>query len=272
VDIAFKKIRNELAPFVEKIWVFETDSDLPCDDLSTLLPNGRIKIIVPFKSNISMQGVNGPLTGDSSGIFLAGMIDSPIRVARQGKKGTIGIEIKVNAAHRFFNCPLKYFNNGLFSFSDIFGRIASELQQRVADAVIIDEKIKVIEDFLLMLLSKSESIWLIDFAAHEISRTGGLTSIGDLCKDAGYSKRYLDRLFAEHVGLGPKKIACINRFQGVLNKKIVWQNFDTFMETDLYHYYYDQTHFINEFKRFSGLSPMAYEKKQNNLGEIFNSR
>jgi hypothetical protein len=81
------------------------------------------------------------------------------------------------------------------------------LQQRVAGTVIIEEKIKLLEEFLLQRLNRSKRIWLIDFAAHEISRSVGLISIGDLCKDSGYSKRYFDRMFAEHVGLGPKKIA-----------------------------------------------------------------
>jgi hypothetical protein len=47
------------------------------------------------------------------------------------------------------------------------------------------------------------------------------------------------------------------------------KNFDKFIETGLYGHYYDHTHFIKEFKRFSGFSPFAYAKKQNEVGEIF---
>jgi AraC-like DNA-binding protein len=207
MNISFKNIRKELAPFIEKIWVFESNDDLPLNDLKTILPNGRTKIIVPLKSDINIQGIKGPLSGVSAGIFLAGMIETPIRMASAGKRGTIGIEFKMNAAYRFFNCHLKHFNDQLISFEDIFGRIGTELQQRVADTIIIEEKIKLIEEFLVQRLNRSKPVWLIDFAAQEISRSGGLISIGDLCKNSGYSKRYLDRMFAEHVGLGPKKIA-----------------------------------------------------------------
>jgi hypothetical protein len=125
MNISFKNIRKELVPFIEKIWVFENNDDLPLNDLKTIFPNGRFKIIVPLKSDINIQGIKGALTGSSSGIFLAGMIETPIRMDDEGKKGTIGIEFKMHAAYRVFNCHLKYFNNQLVSFEDIFGRIGT---------------------------------------------------------------------------------------------------------------------------------------------------
>ena len=75
--------------------------------------------------------------------------------------------------------------------------------------------------------------------------------------ETGYSKRYLDMLFKEHVGLSPKSLASILRFQYFYQS---WSQgeADAFSKDALYAYYYDQSHFIKEFKRFTGYTPEKY--------------
>jgi methylphosphotriester-DNA--protein-cysteine methyltransferase len=81
-----------------------------------------------------------------------------------------------------------------------------------------------------------------------------------------YSKRHLDRKFQSYAGISPKELACILRFQ--VFYKLGWQvNFNDLAQ--LYEYYYDQSHFIKEFKKFTGNSPMTYFRKNGHFAEVF---
>lgn len=87
-----------------------------------------------------------------------------------------------------------------------------------------------------------------------IEANHGSLPIGQLAQKLWLSKRVLEYEFLEQVGLSPKLYSRITRFNslmtGIKNKKITdWQ------DLALKYNYFDQAHFINEFKRFSGSSP-----------------
>jgi hypothetical protein len=72
--------------------------------------------------------------------------------------------------------------------------------------------------------------------------------IKELERKTGYARRYLDLLFKHHVGLSPKVLAGIFRFQKFYQKWARGLSYDAFKE-ELYDYYYDRAHFSEEFKR-----------------------
>lgn len=95
--------------------------------------------------------------------------------------------------------------------------------------------------------------------------------VQELAAHVGYTKRYLDRLFQEHVGVSPKSLASILRFQEVYQ---VWMQHQspTIFRNQWPVYYYDQSHFIKEFKRFTGFTPQQYIGIVNEFGKAFSAR
>ena len=104
-----------------------------------------------------------------------------------------------------------------------------------------------------------------------IHESHGTVSIKELENQTGYSKRYLDMLFKEHVGVSPKRLASIARFQ-IFYELWARRKSKTFFKDNLYSYYYDQSHFIKEFKRFTGFTPRKFAEIENEFGRIFYSR
>src|ERR1700751_970199 len=82
-------------------------------------------------------------------------------------------------------------------------------------------------------------------------------SIHELERQTGYSRRYLDRLFQQHVGLSPKRLAEIFRFQRFYRKWAAGVSFDL-LKAELYDHYYDQSHFSREFHRMTGHPPQRF--------------
>jgi methylphosphotriester-DNA--protein-cysteine methyltransferase len=81
-----------------------------------------------------------------------------------------------------------------------------------------------------------------------------LITIGELERKTGYSRRYLEILFKNHVGLPPKALAGICRFQKFYQKWAAGVPFERVKE-ELYDYYYDQAHFTKAFKKMTSFSP-----------------
>ena len=88
----------------------------------------------------------------------------------------------------------------------------------------------------------------------------------ELCRKVGYSHRYVDKQFLAHVGITPKLFARILRFQKSYIQLVATPDMQ---QADLYHTFYDQSHFIHEFKHFADHSPGVYARQMNQFGELF---
>ncbi|HTP59643.1 MAG TPA: helix-turn-helix domain-containing protein, partial [Spirochaetia bacterium] len=80
--------------------------------------------------------------------------------------------------------------------------------------------------------------------------------------------RHLDREFSDHVGLSPKTLANIIRFQRIYAGALVSPE-SSRLSDDVYDFYYDQAHFIKYFKRFTGFPPGKFQAVGNRFGRLF---
>lgn len=100
---------------------------------------------------------------------------------------------------------------------------------------------------------------ILEHVVDEILKTKGSITEKELSIETGYSERYLNRLFHEKIGVNPKLYSKMIRFQSALTN--INQNYSlTLTEQALRLGYYDQAHFIRDFKSFSGMTPKKYSK------------
>lgn len=95
---------------------------------------------------------------------------------------------------------------------------------------------------------------LVLHSANQLFRTAGRVSIESLAEETGYTPRYLDRSFREETGLSPKQLAKIVRFQTAVSA-LNAPNGRNLTEIAMDLGYYDQSHFVHDFKAFTGLTP-----------------
>jgi methylphosphotriester-DNA--protein-cysteine methyltransferase len=159
--------------------------------------------------------------------------------------------------------------NRMVSFEEVFGSWGARLQNRVGDAEDPRAKIALLQTALTHLLQQNEQQYaLLDHTLDLLTQTHGMMRIQELAAHLGYTKRYLDRLFQEHVGVSPKALASILRFQEVYQGWMQHQS-PRFFRDQWPAYYYDQPHFIKEFKRFTGFTPQQYTAITNEFGRAF---
>lgn len=259
-----------LKGFVSKMWLFESSGRVPVEDMKLIAPDGTAKLTIPFRNGVSGKNDNFFHLSKESQLTLIGIQDVPaiVDVEHDAPHGNIGVEFSPLGAYRIFRLRHSELTNKLFLLEEIIGKSAREIQERIANTEDVDHKIALIQGYLIRLLENSEPDTILDYCIREIGNAKGLVTVSELERTTGYSSRWIYEKFMEKVGLSPKTLASIIRFNRFYQQWAKSPGFDFFKE-DMYQYFYDQAHFIKEFKRFTGLSPLKFAKAENNFGRIF---
>jgi AraC-like DNA-binding protein len=259
MKVSFTKPQKQLAPYIDSIWIFESSSGVPMADSHIIVPDGLAKILVPYKNSLSVNIDGSQTFTKEHELFLTGIQTRPRTICSlTTDTGTIGIELTPKGLYHFFKLSLYEITDRIYSFEHLFGTWGARLQNRLGDIEKPNDKITFLQKALVDLLGRNaKSYVLLDHTIDIITQTYGMLRIRDLATQTGYSKRYLDMLFKEHVGLSPKSLASIFRFQHFYQS---WsqKTADVISKHSLYAAYYDQSHLIKEFKRFTGYSPEKY--------------
>jgi AraC-like DNA-binding protein len=270
MNVSFTRPAQQLLSYVALIWVFESRFGVPLADSRLIVPDGRAKIIVPYRNSLCAAVNTRLLSAKEHHIFLVGIQTHPTTIASTATEtGTIGIELTPKGLYHLFKLSMHELTNRMVSFEEVFGPPGARLQNRVGDAEDPKAKIALLQTALTHLLQQNEKEYaLLDHTLDLLAGTHGMMRVQELASHLGYTKRYLDRLFQEHVGVSPKSLASILRFQEVYQGWMQHQS-PPFFRDQWPAYYYDQSHFIKEFKRFTGFTPQQYTAITNEFGRAF---
>lgn len=116
----------------------------------------------------------------------------------------------------------------------------------------LENKIKIVEKYLLKRLNTRRENSDVMNSLYRIISTDGRTSVADLSDFCAISRRQLERKFAEQIGVSPKQMINLLRYQ------LLWQNcvnpdFNALDSVEKFGYF-DQSHMLNEFKKYHGIS------------------
>lgn len=260
----------ELRPWIDSLWVFESGEGVPASSSRVIAPNGKAKLILSFRNAIHVEHARGFQEGREGGLHIIGAWDEASVISSPAREtGTIGIEFHAEGIARFVGPGMHEIANRVLDAGEVFGRIGRDLEERLKNVPTVQGKLAHLQGFLKDRLSHARAVpSLVDHAARRLRQTHGTLEIGALEKETGYSRRWLDRAFRDHVGLSPKTLAAIWRFQRFYQ---AWAESASpqFFREDLLEFYYDQAHFSREFKRFTGHAPGRYAQADNEFGRIF---
>jgi AraC-like DNA-binding protein len=259
-----------LKGYIEKMWVFETSGKMPADDLKLVVPNGNIKLTVAFRNGIN-AAINGKLLGTKEQcISLTGLIDVPVilDVDKDMATGTLCAEFSPQGAYRFFHLSLNEIKNQIHPLTDIIGTVAKQLEEQISNVEGVEGKVALLQQFLLKQLMLHQEDSIFEYCVNKILSSKGKITIKELEKKTGYSSRWLNMKFADKLGISPKNLSTIIRFKQYYQAVANDAEMD-FMKNEFYEYYYDQSHFMKEFKRFTGLSHLGFENTTNDFGKLF---
>lgn len=132
------------------------------------------------------------------------------------------------------------------------------MRETLLESLTFQQKFSYAEKYLTnKFLKKLVANPFVDYSVNQILQNPHQLSITRLSQKVGYSQKHLIKIFKEHVGLAPKAFLKIIRFQKAI-QEIEANRTANWTSIALESGYYDQAHFINDFKQFSGFTPNDY--------------
>ncbi len=247
-----------LSEFVKVIWYW--DGYLQPHTRERLLPDGSMTIAfnlgehygghseLPYLAHCTVPG-RQVICGARSTFMVA---DTANMVT------TLGIQFKPGGAFPFLRMPAAELDDQCLSLEDVFGTGVRSLRERLLECATPRQKFAAAERWLLACTAKPLAKHpAVEFATQQFVRRSAAQPLSEVLNRIGYSQRHFNQLFAGEVGLTPKRFLRVRRFQQVITS-ISSQPLVDWAELALRCGYYDQSHFVHDFRSFCGLTPAAY--------------
>ena len=170
----------------------------------------------------------------------------------------VGVSFKPGGAYPFLGLPLSELENQVVSLDAIWGTFAAELRERLYAAPTIQARFALLEQFLLARLREThQGLKAVQCAVAEIARHHGTLSIRELSESMGMSQKHLIVQFKQMVGCTPKELGRLYRFADILATIDLTRLVDWTLVAHQF-YFHDQSHFIRDFREFTGHTPTDY--------------
>jgi AraC-like DNA-binding protein len=229
-------VPQRLIPYVECFWTLEADQ--PISDYP-VLPDGCVDIVFsPGRSGQDAQLV-GTMTHARKFSFAAGQFDC-------------GVRFRPGMSYGFLRLTGTEIADRSIPLREIW-KPAKNLNARLSDARSPIECLDLIAGELRSLPGHG----VVQKVSTAIVARCGQVRVAELAFDAGMSARQLRRLFLEQVGLTPKHLSRVIRFRESV-ARLAQAGRGDLTRVALDCGYYDQAHFINEFRELSGYRPTEF--------------
>lgn len=248
---------SPLADFVAMFWYCK--GIVPAHRRDTIVASGDMALLVNLAADelVWYSGENYETRNTLRGIELGGTHSGHFAIDA-GQPEIMGVQFKPGGAYPFFGPSAREFAESHVSLEDIRGADAERLHQRLVQAPDPDTKFDILAHALIEAAPRAIAHDpAVAFALDRFARAPLTASVGATAKDADVSHKQFIRLFTEEVGMGPKLFLRIQRFDRLLARvsraaEVQWAD----IAAD--HGYYDQSHFIRDFRDFTGMKPTTY--------------
>lgn len=246
--------------FIESMW-YQDVSDWPFGR-ETLLPAAGATLIL---------NLGGPqdLVDEESGsvrvfrdAWVAGERSRPIVLDSHGKAHLLGLQFRPGGAYPFLKRPMADLRDQVVELDAVWGPVVEELRQRIHEAETPQARFAVVRADLEARLQRRRwsSSPLVLAGARRITRDSARVSIDDVVRRLGISHKHFIRLFEAQVGLGPKVLHRVVRFQNAVQladepAELPWGQIAHRCG------FSDQAHLTREFRTFAGLTPSEYRAR-----------
>jgi AraC-like DNA-binding protein len=283
---AHRRAAPALQPYVRAF--FGSDSFLPATLRERHLPSAGVSLVVNFATPHRLIEREACDMGWGRRAWVVGLQTAPRAAEAVGERDFLAAQLTPTGARRLLRTPMHTIADRVLDLEDIDAAFARRLLGRVGNAKGWVERIDALEAVLVERLSDEPAspTPIVAAALARLSSSEAKVDLGRLAAELGRSHRYLIAQFRDQVGLPPKAMARLLRF----NRALAAINADArpghpdgkpYLEgvasddlaaapawTDLALGcgYYDQAHFINEFRAFAGCPPGAFLRELSGEG------
>ncbi|WP_424962025.1 DUF6597 domain-containing transcriptional factor [Ekhidna sp.] len=254
---------DPLKNLVKEYWVYENNDATPAEQ--KIIPDGYSEIIIHYGDPYQIN-MNGDWETQSS-ILFSSQISKYFFLRNTGKSGMIGIKLHPSAFYTLFQLDISATIDKVHSLDNLLTINLSALREAQNHHSDPAEKIMLAEKWLKERLVEVKPNEKIDNSIATIFEKKGMVDVDELAENVQLSTRQLERTFKKAIGLTPKFYCRIIRFNYIF--EVMKNQKDSWIRTALQSGYFDQSHFIKNFKEFTGEEPSNYGFDEKNLANFF---
>lgn len=264
------KLHIPIAPLNQFIESFFYYTGLnPEHSVDRFLPDGNVQMIFDLTDHPKYIYDNDTLkeVQTCKNVWFSGFRTEPITIPSGKESEMLIVNFHKGKAFPFLSEPLHSLTNHVVDAELVLNKEILDLRERLKDGKIIEQKFQLLEDGLLEQYKSSlQQNPFVDYVISTIVTSPNQHSLKEISSKVGYSHKHLINIFKTNVGVAPKEFLKIIRFQKAI-EEIQLQNTMNWSSIAFDCGFYDQSHFIADFKTFSGYTPTKYLKQR---GEFLN--
>ena len=246
-----------LNAFVKCHWILEVPADLKAPK-QRVIPDGCFEMCFILGDDIK-RFISETEYIIQPRAMVFGQITKPYYVQPTGYANAFAVRFYPYGFANFTTRPINELADRETPLTALFEEsLVRELEQNIVNASSTEVRIEIVEKFLLDRLSDQSVIdKIVKSTIDALAQTKGNASINSILKGDMSKRRSLERNFSKQVGISPKQLGKIIRLQAALELML---NDDQASLTQIAYdsAYYDQAHFIKDFKEFTGINPKEF--------------
>ncbi|GAA5219504.1 helix-turn-helix domain-containing protein [Membranihabitans marinus] len=252
----------DLQSLVSCYWTLEVPAQ-PDAQRQRIIPDGCIEMAFILGDDIKRYTSQDEFIIQPRAMVL-GQTMEPFYIEPTGYVNTFAIRFHPYGFANLVSVPIKNLANKETPISELFDQnVAIELEQKIIEANDNSERIGIIENFLFNTLNDKTTIdTIVKTTVDTLLLTNGSTSISNILKDNTSQRRQLERKFVKQIGVSPKQLSKVIRLQAAL-KMLLNHKAENLTDIAYENEYFDQAHFIKDFKEFTGINPKAFLGNEN---------
>jgi len=253
-----RRPRRALEPYVHEIQgYFEEGGEAI---VRREVPSGVVPMILVFGPGFTIWDREGTAWRRLNRSFIAGLHQQYALVGSAGRALCMQVDFSPWGARRALRADMGVLADKVTDLNELTGVVADRLEERLAETDSWEARFDLVERAILYRICESGDEPLVAQAWARLARSHGALTVGHLARDLDCSRKHLAMLFRRHVGLPPKTMARIFRFERAM-QGLAAGRFDTLADLASDCGYADQAHFNRDFAKFSGETPRSLKAR-----------
>ncbi len=246
-----------LSPYIKQYWALNHSVQPGNSYTQRIIPSGLPELTFYLSARPKPHTKNRVFEDN---ILVSGQHNDFYDILISDSISIFSILFKPEGLRRFISLPIDELYNASLPLQCLDKKMYAELSIQLSSEHSFDKNVQTVEDYFLRRIHYQTKMYEFSRISHIVEcirATQGQIDINTLASEACLSRKQFERTFREYIGISPKQYLKTIRLQASIYTKS--QNpYISLTEVAYKHGYYDQSHFINEYKTMTGLSPKQF--------------